>query len=39
MICVWQVFGDIQNFTYIAAMFISDLFGTTTMFGSGFSKG
>ena len=32
-------FGEVADFTSIAAMFISDLFGTTTIFGSGLSKG
>ena len=39
MICVWQVFGDIQDFTSIAELFISDLIGTTTIFGKGLSRG
>ena len=39
MMCISQVFGDIQDFTSIAAMFISDLAGTTTIFGNGLSKG
>jgi hypothetical protein len=39
MIWVWQVFGDIQDFTSIAAMFISDLIGTTTIFGNGLLRG
>jgi len=35
MICVWQVFGEFQKFTVIAAMFISDLAVATTIFGNG----
>ncbi len=35
MICISQILGDIQNFTSIAAMFISYLIGTTTIFGNG----
>ena len=32
-------FGGVPDLIYIAAMFISELFGTTTIFGSGLSKG
>jgi len=39
MICIWQVFGGVQDFTSIAAMFISDLIGTTTIFGNGLLRG
>jgi hypothetical protein len=39
MICVWQVFGEFQKFTSIAVVFISDLIGATTIFGSRFSRG
>jgi len=39
MICIWQVFGGVQDFTSIAGIFISDLIGTTTIFGNGLSRG
>jgi hypothetical protein len=31
MICVWQIFGDIQDFTSIADIFISNSGGITTI--------
>jgi hypothetical protein len=37
MICISQIFGDIQNFTSIAGMFISSFIGATTIFASGLS--
>jgi len=39
MICVWQVFGDVQDFTSIAGMFISGFIGGTTIFSNGLSRG
>jgi len=38
MICVWQVFGDVQDFTSIAEIFISDPGGITTICGSRISN-
>ena len=38
MICIWQVFGDMQNLRYIAEMFIFDFIGATTIFDSGLSR-
>ena len=38
MICVWQVFGDIQNLTYIADTFISGFSEITTICGSASSN-
>jgi hypothetical protein len=32
-------FGGMSEFRYIAAIFISDLIGTTTIFGNGLSRG
>jgi len=34
MICIWQVFGDIQDLTYIAEIFILNFGGTTTICGN-----
>jgi hypothetical protein len=39
MICVWQVFGGVQDFTSIAGMFISGPPGKTTIFGNGLLMG
>jgi hypothetical protein len=39
MITISLSFRHTLDFTYIAGMFISDLFGTTTIFGKGVSTG
>jgi hypothetical protein len=38
MIWVWQVFGEVQKFTVIAELFISDSRGMTTICGSRISN-
>jgi hypothetical protein len=39
MICVWQVFGDFQNFTSIADTFILEFDEMTTIYGKSIPSG
>ena len=38
MICVWQIYGDIQDFTSIAEIFMSNSGGVTTICDSRISN-